>query len=50
VVLTKCIKHVGLMDGINEWDYENQNWKRNKQNMYVILKILKNPKMLYQYL
>ncbi|PKC11641.1 hypothetical protein RhiirA5_412820, partial [Rhizophagus irregularis] len=28
---------------INEWDDENQNWKRKDQNMFVILKILKNP-------
>ena len=33
------------IDGcIYEWDDENQNWKRNKNNMIVLLKILNNPK------
>ncbi|EXX68074.1 Tpk1p [Rhizophagus irregularis DAOM 197198w] len=33
------------IDGyIYEWDNENQNWQRNKNNMIVILKILNNPK------
>jgi hypothetical protein len=32
------------IDGcINKWDVDNQNWKREKQNMSVILKILNNP-------
>ncbi|EXX56169.1 hypothetical protein RirG_123530 [Rhizophagus irregularis DAOM 197198w] len=32
------------IDGcIYEWDYENQNWKRKDQNMFVILKLLNNP-------
>ena len=26
------------------WDYENQDWKREDQNMFVILKSLNNPK------
>jgi hypothetical protein len=35
------------IDGyINEWDYENQNWKRENQNMFVILKLLNNPSSL----
>ncbi|GES73337.1 kinase-like domain-containing protein [Rhizophagus clarus] len=41
--LDKVYKACWIDGCINEWDYENQNWKRN-QNMYVILKILKNPK------
>ncbi|GBB84863.1 hypothetical protein RclHR1_11440002 [Rhizophagus clarus] len=33
------------IDGcINKWDYENQNWKRYNQNVFVILKNLSNPK------
>jgi hypothetical protein len=32
------------IDGcINEWNGDNQNWKRKKPNMFVILKILNNP-------
>jgi hypothetical protein len=32
------------IDGyINKWDDNNQNWKRNKPNMLVILKIIDNP-------
>jgi hypothetical protein len=32
------------IDGcINKWDYDNQNWKRKKPNMFVILKILNDP-------
>ncbi|EXX54732.1 Ypk2p [Rhizophagus irregularis DAOM 197198w] len=31
------------IDGcIDKWDYENQNWKRKEQNMFVILKSLDN--------
>jgi hypothetical protein len=26
-----------------KWKYYNQNWEREKQNMFVILKILNNP-------
>ena len=34
------------MDGrIIEWDDENQNWKRQNQNMFVILKSLNDPKI-----
>ena len=29
---------------IYEWDDENQNWKRNKNNMFVALKSLNNSK------
>jgi hypothetical protein len=32
------------IDGcINEWDNDNQNWRRVNQNMIVILKNLNNP-------
>jgi hypothetical protein len=32
------------IDGcINKWDNDNQNWKRKKPYMFVILKILNNP-------
>ena len=33
------------IDGcVDEWDYENQNWRRKDQNMYVALKSLNNSK------
>jgi hypothetical protein len=32
------------IDGyINKWDDDNQNWKREKPNIFVILKILNSP-------
>jgi hypothetical protein len=32
------------IDGcINKWNDDNQNWKREKPNMFVILKILNDP-------
>src|SRR5688572_9620100 len=35
------------IDGcIHKWNDENQNWKRNKNNVFVILKILNNPKYI----
>jgi hypothetical protein len=35
------------IDGrINEWDDDNQNWKREKPNMFVVLKILNNPESI----
>uniref|UniRef100_U9TFP1 Uncharacterized protein n=1 Tax=Rhizophagus irregularis (strain DAOM 181602 / DAOM 197198 / MUCL 43194) TaxID=747089 RepID=U9TFP1_RHIID len=39
------IYRANWIDGcIYEWDDENQNWKRNSNNMIVILKILNDPK------
>jgi hypothetical protein len=46
----KYIEKIGIyranwIDGyIYEWDNDNQNWKRNKKNMVVILKSLNNTK------
>jgi hypothetical protein len=37
------IYRANWIDGcINKWDYDDQNWIRNKPNMFVILKILNN--------
>ncbi|CAB4439868.1 unnamed protein product [Rhizophagus irregularis] len=39
------IYEANWIDGcINYWDDKNQNWKRNRNNMIVILKILNDPK------
>jgi hypothetical protein len=35
---------INWIDGcINKWNYDNQNWGREKPNMFVLLKILNYP-------
>ncbi|CAB4420290.1 unnamed protein product [Rhizophagus irregularis] len=42
--ITKDVYRAKWIDGnIIEWDYKHQNWKREGQNIFVILKSLNNP-------